>query len=87
MCKPGAMPWRLQASRIVSMAFTSVGCSNCPGTPSEIERSEGPIMMASKPGVESSSSRLSTASRDSICMTTSVFEFMCSITCGKVTLS
>ena len=41
--------------------FHHLGCWNSPGTPSEIDRSAGPIMTASIPGTASSSSRTSNA--------------------------
>ena len=62
------------------MASTIFGCWKSPGTPSEMERSAGPIITASIPGTERISSRASTARFDSICSTVRVFALTCSMT-------
>ena len=59
--------------------------SNSPGIPSEMERSAGPTMTTSRPGMLSSSSLASSAFTVSICRMIIPFSLRWAIICGMVT--
>ncbi|OQB35262.1 MAG: hypothetical protein BWY06_03212 [Candidatus Latescibacteria bacterium ADurb.Bin168] len=81
---PGATPYLSHTSIIRSTASSIARDRWFPGVPSAMERSCGPMMVASTPGTLRISSRFSIASRVSIWMQMSVFSLIQSMSPDRV---